>query len=126
MRTILVEDSAAVRQSLKKMLAQLSDEVQVVGEAETSLAALTLIEQTKPDVIILDFVLKDGSGFEVLSHAKDYEPRPLVIVFSNQSLPPFRKKAEVEGADFFFDKTNEFDEIITTLHQKFENKSART
>ncbi|NUO84239.1 response regulator transcription factor [candidate division KSB1 bacterium] len=124
MRTILIEDSAAVRQSLKKMLAQLSDEVQVVGEAETSRAALALIEQTKPEVIILDFVLKDGSGFEVLRHAKDHEPPPLVIVLSNQSLPPFRKKAQEQGADLFFDKANELEMIVATLHEKFKARHA--
>jgi DNA-binding NarL/FixJ family response regulator len=101
---------------MKKLLAEL-DKVEIVGEAETALAALALMEKSKPEVVIVDIVLREGSGFEVLKNAKNQENSPLVIALTNDTSPPFRKKAQQEGVDFFFDKSTEFEKVVEVLQQ---------
>jgi DNA-binding NarL/FixJ family response regulator len=122
MKIFLVDDSASVRQSVKKLLSGLAH-VRIVGEAETACVAQRLIENSNPEVVILDIVLKEGSGFDVLKEVKNREKSPLVIVLTNYATLPFRKKAEQEGADFFFDKSTEFEKMIEVLKQK---KTPRT
>jgi DNA-binding NarL/FixJ family response regulator len=117
MKIFLVDDSASVRQSVKKLLAGLAH-VKIVGEAETASVAQRLIENSNPEVVILDIVLKEGSGFDVLKEIKNRENSPKVIILTNYATPPFRKKAEQEGADFFFDKSTEFEKVIEVLNQK--------
>lgn len=114
MNVFLVDDSATVRQSIRKMLADL-EEVRVVGEAETSLAALTLIEELHPEVVILDIMLKEGSGFDVLKEIKNKKDSPIVIMLTNYASLPFRQKALIDGADYFFDKSTEFEKIFEVL-----------
>lgn len=116
MRILLVDGSLPVRQSMKKLLAEL-DAAQIVGEAGTAPEALVLIEKSKPEVVILDIALKIGSGFEVLKIAKDRAEAPMVIALTNCVASPFRQKAQEEGADFFFDKATEFERMVTVLKQ---------
>lgn len=117
MNIFLVDDSASVRQSVKKLLSGLAG-VKIVGEAETAGVAQRLIENSNPEVVILDLVLKEGSGFDVLKEIKNREDSPLVIVLTNYATTPFRKKAEQEGADFFLDKSTEFEKVIEVLKQE--------
>lgn len=117
MRVLLVDGSAPLRESMKKLLAE-SSEVQIIDEAETTLAALALLEKLKPEVVILDPALNSGSGFEVLKAAKNQPDAPLVIALTNNVSPPLQRKARQEGADFFFDKSDEFEKVIEVLRQK--------
>jgi DNA-binding NarL/FixJ family response regulator len=116
MKILLVDDSPSVRQSIKNLLSGLTY-AQIVGEAETACAAQSLIENLNPEVIILDLVLKEGSGFDVLRKIKNRGNSPLVIMLTNYAAPPFRKKAQQEGADFFFDKSTEFEKMIEVLQE---------
>lgn len=114
MKILLVDDSASVRQSMKMLLSTIPH-LEIIGEAESSRAALKLIKKLQPEVVILDVVLKEGSGFDVLKKIKSRENSPIVIVLTNYAASPFRKKARQEGADFFFDKSTEFEKLIDVL-----------
>ncbi len=117
MKTLIVDDSMLVRQSLKKLLTGINA-IEIVGEAETLGAALELMQTTAAEVVILDLALQNGSGFEVIKKAKASENSPLVIVLTNYAALPFREKAQQEGADFFFDKSTEFEQVLEVLKQK--------
>jgi DNA-binding NarL/FixJ family response regulator len=93
MKILIVDDSKPVRQSLKKIFSEL-DQVQIVGEAETAATAFEMVAASKPEVIILDIALKEGSGFEVLEKTKAQEHPPVVVILTNYASPPFRKKAQ--------------------------------
>jgi DNA-binding NarL/FixJ family response regulator len=117
MKILLVEGSEPVRQSMKKLLAVIAD-AEIIGEAETSGAALQLIEKLQPEVVIMGVVLKGGSGFDVLKEIRNREYSPMVIILTNYASSPFRKKALQAGADFFFDKSTEFEKVVEVLKQK--------
>ncbi len=65
LRTIIVDDSAVIRQELKVLLEDYP-EIEITGEAGTVDQALQLIESQKPDVLFLDIQLKGETGFDLL------------------------------------------------------------
>lgn len=95
----------------------------IVGQAENAQKALSAIRQLHPDVVILDIWMPGGNGIEVLRQLKKLKPSPKVIMFTNYTYPQYRYRCKVAGADFFFDKSTEFDQIpraLETLRQSIQ------
>jgi len=65
MKAIVVEDSRLAREGLVRMLKDYP-QLTVVGQADHPSSALTLVNETHPDVIFLDIHMPGGSGFELL------------------------------------------------------------
>lgn len=65
MKAIVVEDSRLAREGLVRML-QDYPQLTVVGQADHAGSALTLVDETHPDVIFLDIHMPGGTGFELL------------------------------------------------------------
>jgi DNA-binding NarL/FixJ family response regulator len=114
MRIFIVDDSAVVRQRLVWMLSELK-EIKVVGQAESAPEATATIRELQPDVVILDIQMPGGSGIDVLQEIKKRKSPSLVIVLTNYPYPQYRKKCMDAGADFFFDKSTQFDEVTKVL-----------
>ena len=106
----IADDSLVVREHLVTMLDELAGIV-IVGQAETVAEAISAIAKLQPDVVILDIHMPDGSGIDVLQTIKQAEPAPVVIVLTNYPYPAYRQKFLQAGADFFLDKSTEFDQI---------------
>ncbi len=80
-RVILVDDHTAIRQLLSMALAR-SGDYQVIGEADTGLKAVALCNRVKPEVMVLDLMLPELSGLEVLRRVQAECPKTRVLVFS--------------------------------------------
>jgi DNA-binding NarL/FixJ family response regulator len=109
-KVFIADDSLVVREHLVTMLDELAGIV-IVGQAETVAEAISAIAKLQPDVVILDIHMPDGSGIDVLQTIKQDEPAPVVIVLTNYPYPAYRQKFLQAGADFFLDKSTEFDQI---------------
>jgi DNA-binding NarL/FixJ family response regulator len=118
MKVFVVEDSAAVRERLVEMILEVED-VDVVGEAETYDRAVAGITDTRPDVAILDIKLADatGSGIDVLNEVRKTMPAIRAIVMSNYVTPQHAKASSDAGAEYFLDKSVDFDRIPEILRQ---------
>ena len=118
MKVFVVEDSAAVRERLIEMIREIED-VEVVGEADTYDAAVSGILSTRPDVAVLDIKLADerGSGIDVLSAVKRGLPAMKAIILSNYATPQHMKASADAGAEYFLDKSAEFERITEILEQ---------
>jgi len=114
MRILIADDSAVVRARLISLLADLRG-IEVVGQAEDAIEARNLAEKLRPDVAILDLRMPKGSGADVLSDLKKLNPTPKVIMLTNYPHPENRKKCMDRGADYFFDKSNEFQKVVSVL-----------
>ncbi len=124
MRVFLVDDSLAIRQRLAKMLSSLKG-VQIIGEAQGASDATPSILRLRPDVVILDLQLLNGTGFDVLESIKKEKSAPAVIVLTNFPYPQYRKKCLDAGADFFFDKSTEFHNIPRVFKQLIRQTHSR-
>jgi DNA-binding NarL/FixJ family response regulator len=116
MNVFLVDDSVIMRQRLKRLLFDVEG-VQVTGEAGEVQEATDAILKQKPDVVLLDIHLFNGSGIEVLQTLKKTNPAPAVIILTGYPYPQYRQKCLDAGADFFFVKSTEFDQVVPALKQ---------
>ena len=116
MKVFLVDDSLVFRQRLKRLLADVP-EVQVIGEMGDAQVAMEAILTRKPDVVLLDIHILNGNGIDVLQRLKKATPAPVVIILTNYPYPQYRQRCLAAGADFFFVKSTEFDQVVPALKQ---------
>ena len=116
LKVFISDDSAIIRERLVTVALDQPD-IAVVGQAENAPRPLAALRQTRPDVVILDIRMPGGNGIEVLREVKKLDPAPKVIMFTNYAHAQYRKKCEELGADFFLDKSTEFDRLPQALEQ---------
>jgi DNA-binding NarL/FixJ family response regulator len=80
-RVILVDDHPVVRERIRAVLAA-SDDLTLVGEAADATEARRLIEQRKPDVVLMDLNLPGISGHEAIRHLRQEWPDIKVVVLT--------------------------------------------
>lgn len=95
---LLVEDHEVTRAGLRSLL-KTHDHLQVTGEAETVVEAIDEAERLKPDVILLDIRLKDGSGFEVCRRLQSLHLDTHVIYLTSFADDDILFEAIASGAD---------------------------
>src|ERR1035437_10884421 len=66
--------------------------LEIVGHADCVADGILEIRKAKPDVVILDIRMPDGSGIEVLESLKKHPSPPTVIMLRNYNFPQFRRK----------------------------------
>jgi len=109
-KVFIADDSCIIREHLVTMLNELVG-IEIVGQAKNVAEAISAIRQLQPDVVILDIRMPGGSGIDVLQTIKQDEVAPVVIILTNYPYPAYRQKCLRVGADFFLDKSTEFDQI---------------
>lgn len=120
--TLIVDDSAILRERLIELLSE-NLKIRVVGQALDVAGAIESFHVLKPDVVILDISMPGGSGIDVLMHIKKVSPETIVIVFTNFPYPNYRKKCMEEGADYFLEKSTEFEKLEDILRQLSEGET---
>ena len=125
MKVFIVEDSPAILERLADMVREI-DGVELVGDAANYRSAVSGIMAARPDVAILDIKLADdtGSGIDVLAGVKPQLPDLKTIVLSNYATPQHIKASADAGADFFLDKSVDFERIVEILEQ-LQDESGR-
>jgi len=118
MKVFVVEDSAAVRERLVEMIREVKD-IEVVGEAATYDTAVAGIIDTRPDVAVLDIKLANetGSGIDALIEVRKTLPGIRAIILSNYSTPQHLKASADAGAEYFLDKSIDFERVAEILQQ---------
>src|SRR5947207_5685437 len=115
LRVLLIEDSPLIRERLFESLVD-PGRIEIVGEADTEEAAVTLLSAAPWDVLVLDLQLKHGTGLGVLRSLISHRaPDAKVIVLTNYAFPQYRAKSLALGADFFFDKSREYHRVREVL-----------
>lgn len=116
MKIFIADDSVLVCKRLVNLLENLAG-VTIVGLAHDAPDALRSIERLKPDAVILDISMPNGSGIDVLHKLKSEKPAPLIIMLTNYSFPQYRRKCMDAGADYFFDKSTEFEKVVDVFNE---------
>lgn len=93
----------------------------ICDEAKNGKEALVKIKSLKPDIILLDLVLPEMNGFEVLSQVHQLSPNSQVIVVSSMDDDVYRQKAKNLGALMYIDKPFKKEALLQALETATHN-----
>jgi DNA-binding NarL/FixJ family response regulator len=108
----LVEDSRLLRRQIVAAIEE-TGLFSLAGTAARATEAIREIRFLRPDVLILDLQLEEGSGWDVFDAAGGHAQH--VIVLTNHTAAPFRAAAAERKIEHFFDKTSQFDAFLAHL-----------
>ena len=119
-RVFLVEDLAGMRALLLDLFKSIG-RFQVMGTATTEAEAYLWLEQFPDlwDIAVVDLILAEGSGMNVIRRAKNARPDGRVVVLSGYASPGIREHCLALGAEAVFDKaeTEKFIAWLDQVHQ---------
>lgn len=121
LKLLIADDSIVIRDRIRGLLCEI-DGVELAGEAGDVRGVVSGLLKARPDVLILDIRMPDGNGLDVLRQAKNGSSAPAVIILTNYSFPEYRERAKSLGADYFFDKSMEFEQVEGVLRRLVEEQ----
>ena len=111
-KVLIVDDSALTRRSLRQILESVGC---VVTEAEDGLAALERYFLEKPEVVMLDLVMRGMYGLDVLQKLRELDPQARIVVVSADIQSSSQELARSAGAKAFINKPFDRAEILAAL-----------
>jgi len=114
LRVLLVEDSRVLAERMRESLDTLAD-VEVVAAVTDESSAVAVAKEKKVDVIILDLQLKEGTGFGVVERLG--KSRPVIIVFTNYTLPEYQRLAAALGIEYFLSKSLDYERLPQLIQE---------
>jgi two-component system, NarL family, response regulator DevR len=111
---LVIEGSARVRARLVERLAAVFS----VDAASDLGAAFASIEATPPDAVVLDIHLDANTGIPALIRLRKTLPHACIVVLTNEANEVHRRECLHHGADFFLDKSREFDLIAELVRDR--------
>jgi two-component system invasion response regulator UvrY len=114
-KVILIDDHSIVRDALKQTISAEKD-IRILGEANSGQEGIKLVQNTRPHVVILDFMLPDMSGLDVTKKLLHWDPdlKILILTSAVNDLIPFRLLEA--GAHGYITKEATAEELIRTIH----------
>ena len=111
-KVLIVDDSGLARRNLRQILEPAGYEV---VEADDGLVALERYFLERPDVVLLDLVMKGMYGLDVLKKLRELDPAARVLVVSADVQTSSHDLVEEAGAKGFVNKPVDPDEILRAL-----------
>lgn len=111
-KVLIVDDSALARRTMRQILETAGYDV---AEADDGLNALERYFLEKPDVVMLDLVMKGMYGLDVLTKLRELDPGVKVIVVSADIQTSSRELVEQAGGAAFLNKPYDRDDILTAI-----------
>jgi two-component system, NarL family, response regulator NreC len=115
-RVLIVDDHAVVRTGIRLLLAQEPD-IEPVGEAGTGREAIFQARTLKPDVLLMDVMMPDQTGLEVLPTIVHEQPNAKVLLLSMQDDPRYVREAFAAGATGYVLKEAADTEVVSAIRE---------
>src|SRR5512135_3004690 len=119
---LLADDHPLIRRGLRQLL-EAERGLSVVGEAEDGLQVIRLAEKLRPDVILLDLMMPNLNGLEVIRTVRHRVPNTRMIVLSMQRADPYIVEAFQAGAIGYVLKDGAPGEVIYAIEQALQGNS---
>src|SRR3954471_7038738 len=115
-QVLIVDDHAVVRAGIKLLLVR-EDDMEPVGEAGSGREAIFEARSLKPDVILMDVVMPDGNGLEVIPTLLRERPETKILVLSMQDDPRYVREAFAAGASGYVLKEAADVEVVAAVRE---------
>jgi DNA-binding NarL/FixJ family response regulator len=115
-RIVIVDDHPIVRKGFAQLINREQD-LETVGEAEDGASAARVVEEKKPDLILVDLSLKESDGLELVKYfaAEEEEWKMLVISLHDEKV--YAERALRAGAQGYIMKSEATDKVMTAIRQ---------
>lgn len=114
MKLLIVDDSHLLQERIVTAVSELKN-IEIVGQAKNSFEAYKLFNMHLPEIVILDIRLPGENGIKILEKLKAKSPSTKILMFTNYPYPQYKNKCLELGADYFFDKSNDFTTITEVI-----------
>jgi DNA-binding NarL/FixJ family response regulator len=124
MKILIVDDSDLIRVRIIALLSGVPG-IDIVAEAGNMTEARKFIDELKPDLLLLDIRLPNGSGVELLKNLREKHDSMKIVILTNYPLVQYKEKCLELGADYFFDKSTEFEKVrdaVLKMQHEYSNK----
>jgi DNA-binding NtrC family response regulator len=121
-RVLLVDDEAVIRMAMRRFLTAAGFEI---TEAENRVGALMHARRVRPDAVILDYKLPDGTALDILPQLKEIDPSMAVIVLTAHGTVDLAVATIKEGADQFLTKPVELPALLVVLNRTLDSQRNR-
>lgn len=113
---LLTDDHALVRTGIRRLLED-SKQVNIVGEAESGEACLQLVQELKPDVILMDVNMPGMGGVEACRRILQRDPSQKIIILTIHTEQTFPKRLLEIGAKGYLSKECNINEMMLAIQQ---------
>ena len=111
---LVVEDHNLVREALRALIEE-NPSLEVVGQAHDGSEALSLAEQTRPDLVIMDIMMPNLNGFEATRGMTQLPRPPKVVILSQYNRVDYVLQALISGASGYLLKDAAADELLLAI-----------
>jgi len=117
-RVLVVDDNAGFRESLLSLLD--TEDLMVIGEADSGLKALELVPELEPDVVLMDVRMPIMDGIEACRLLKERFPEVGVVALSGHEDQEIVREMLVAGASGYVLKDSDGDDILNAVQKAAE------
>lgn len=121
-RVALAEDHVVLRQGLRSLLEK-NEDFEVVAEASDGLEAIQCVQQTTPDILIMDLSMPRLTGMHAIKDIKKVHPEMKIIVLTVHTAEEYVYESLKAGADGYVLKAADFSELIRAIRSVLMGKT---
>ncbi|MGB8455665.1 MAG: response regulator [Anaerocolumna sp.] len=122
-KLVVVDDEFIVVEGIKAMMARMKLGFEIVGFAYDGIAALEVIRNTRPDIVITDIRIPGMDGLSLIEEAKEFLPNTVFIVISGYNEFEYARRAITLGVKGYIDKPitmEKLTEVLSAAEKEFE------
>ena len=125
-RVLIADDHRLFRQGLISLMNTRDDLVEVVGEAESGTEAVRLVEQLRPEIVLLDIFMPGGSGLEAARAIRAQAPETAIVMLTSSESDEHLNEAVSIGVEGYLLKNLDGEELFGLLAGIREGEAAMT
>ena len=114
MKVLIADDSDLILERLKEILNNFEC-LEVIAAVKNGIQTLEALKNLKPDIAIVDIKMPGLSGLEILREIRKENNSIKIIILTFYSSEYYRMHADRDGADYFFNKADEFDKVSAAI-----------
>jgi two-component system, NarL family, invasion response regulator UvrY len=115
-KVLLAEDHRIVRDGLARIIEE-SGDIEVVAEATEGREAIQLIQQTQPDVVVVDIFMPGLDGLDIVSQLHRYYPNLPILILTMHEEKQYVVRAIGAGANGYLSKRSAPEQLVDAIRK---------